>query len=108
MLGIVLYQWLCGFSPFMSDNPTELMLEHVRSTPASLRLRIPSMPAEIDEIVLKALAKNPEQRFPSVKAFADTLDEPLRLAALTQPLQNVSGSVNPYSSQPGVVLPPPF
>ncbi len=97
-LGVMIYQWLCGFPPFMSDTATELMLKHVQSAPAPLRSRISSIPAEIDEIVLKALAKNPGQRFPSVKAFAEALDRTLSLAALSQPPQNVSGPGNPYSN----------
>ena len=100
-LGIVVYQWLCGFPPFMGDNTTDLIIQQVQSTPPPLRSRIPSIPAEVEEIVLKALAKKPEERFLSVKAFADSLDEPLRLAALTQPLQDVPLNTSPYSTQPG-------
>ncbi|HEU0002018.1 MAG TPA: protein kinase [Ktedonobacteraceae bacterium] len=100
-LGCVIYQWLSGFPPFAGDNPTELIIKQVQSSPAPLGSRIP---AEINEIVLKALAKNPEQRFPDIQAFADALDEPLRLAALTQPLPKAPPPASPYSAQPGGAL----
>lgn len=105
-LGCVIYQWLSGFPPFTGDNPTDLIIKQVQSSPAPLSSRIPS---EINEIVLKALAKNPEQRFPDIKAFADALDDPLRRAALTQPLLAAPLPASPYSAPPGGALsaPPP-
>ena len=106
-LGIVVYEWLCGFPPFAGDKPTDLIVKQLQSTPPPLRSRLPSIPAEIDEIVLKALAKNPEDRFPSIKAFADMLDEPLRLASLTQPLQAALPYTNPNSPQSGASLQTP-
>ncbi|MGH2493486.1 MAG: protein kinase domain-containing protein [Ktedonobacteraceae bacterium] len=99
-LGCVIYQWLSGFPPFAGGNPTELLIKQVQSSPAPLGSRIP---AEINRIVLKALAKSPEQRFPSIKAFADALNEPLRLAALTQPPPTAPLPASPYSPQTGGV-----
>lgn len=101
-LGCVIYQWLSGFPPFTGGNPTELLIKQVQSSPAPLNSRIPS---EINEIVLKALAKNPAQRFPDIQAFADALDKPLRRAALTQPSLNTPLPASPYSVQQGGVSP---
>lgn len=68
-LGIVLYEWLCGNRPFQGTF-TEVALQHVTKPPPPLRLYLPSIPAGIEQVVMTALQKDPQQRFPTVLAFA--------------------------------------
>lgn len=68
-LAITLYEWLCGRRPFDGDF-TALGYQHVHTLPQPLRTLVPSIPSAIEQVVLKALAKNPHERFESVSAFA--------------------------------------
>ena len=73
-LGVVVYEWLCGELPF-SGSVNEIARQHMSTPPPPLRQRMPWLPSAIEEIVLKALAKEPEQRFSSVLSFARALEK---------------------------------
>ena len=68
-LGVVVYEWLCGNRPFQGTF-TEIALQHTTRPPPPLRLYLPAMPVEIEQVVMTTLQKDPQQRFPSVRAFA--------------------------------------
>ncbi|HLZ64233.1 MAG TPA: serine/threonine-protein kinase [Ktedonosporobacter sp.] len=68
-LGVVVYEWLCGNRPFQGTF-TEIALQHTTKPPPSLRLFLPSLPVAIEQVVMTALQKDPQQRFPTVRAFA--------------------------------------
>ncbi len=72
-LGIVVYEWLCGTPPFQGTI-AELAIKHISVPPPPLREKVPSLSTGIEQVVLKALAKEPEQRFGSVTAFANALE----------------------------------
>jgi serine/threonine protein kinase len=71
-LGVVVYEWLCGEWPFQGTL-NEIMDQHLYDFPPRLRERVPSIPPAVEEVVLKALAKNPRDRFDSVLEFAAAL-----------------------------------
>ncbi len=73
-LGAVLYEMATGSKPFSFDNPFTLMLAHVEQTPRRPSHVNPGLPAAIDEILLKALDKNPEKRFQSAELFRCALE----------------------------------
>src|SRR5947209_8060105 len=73
-LGIMVYEWLCGEPPF-SGTFSELAVQHTLAPPPSLAKKVPPLPAGVEHVVLKALAKDPEQRFASVEAFALAFEE---------------------------------
>ena len=73
-LGIVVYEWLTGDLPFQGTF-TEVCSQQMYAPPPSPREKVPSLSPAIEEVVLKALAKDPHQRFPSVQAFAEALEE---------------------------------
>jgi serine/threonine protein kinase len=68
-LGIVVYEWLCGELPF-SGSFAEIAGQHVLTPPASLRERLPDLPPALEQVVFKALQKDPHQRFASSTEFA--------------------------------------
>lgn len=72
-LGVVVYEWLCGNRPFQGTF-TEIALQHVTKPPPPLRLYLPAIPVEIEQVVMTALQKDPQQRFPTVRAFARELE----------------------------------
>lgn len=76
-VGIVVYEWLCGSRPF-NGSFTEIALQHLHASPPSLHERVPTISPALEEIVMRALAKEPAQRFASVQDFALALEEVCR------------------------------
>src|SRR5437660_4544005 len=72
-LGIVVYEWLCGTRPF-NGTFTEIAVQHTIVPPPPLREKIPTLPRDAEEVVLMALAKDPQQRFASIQAFANAFE----------------------------------
>src|SRR6266571_4462681 len=73
-LAVVVYEWLCGTPPF-TGSFTEVMVKHLSMPPPPLRERVPMLSAEVEQVVLRALAKDPKARFASVRAFAEALEQ---------------------------------
>ncbi len=80
-LGICAYEWLCGVRPF-TGPAWELMSQHISTPPARLRTHIPDLPEAVEEVVLHALAKDPQERFASVTAFATAMQQASQPAPL--------------------------
>src|SRR2546428_8884967 len=78
-LGVVVYEWLCGARPF-EGSVTEMMVQHLTMPPPPLHERVPAIPAEVEQVVLRALAKDPKARFASVQDFATALERASQLA----------------------------
>ncbi len=74
-LAIVVYEWLCGYPPFMQGDFIQLGYQHSHEQPPSLRARVPSISPALEQVVFKALAKDPLQRFSNVHEFARALIE---------------------------------
>jgi serine/threonine-protein kinase len=76
-VGIVLYELLTGTVPFGGETPVELAMKHLSKTPdPPSRLR-PEVPRDLDFVVLRALAKSPDERYQS----ADEMDADLARVA---------------------------
>ncbi len=73
-LGIVVYEWLAGYPPF-GGSFTEIAVKHMMVQPASLREKMPMLTPDVEQVVLTALAKDPLQRFSSIRAFATALEQ---------------------------------
>jgi serine/threonine protein kinase len=71
-LGIVVYEWLCGTRPFQGSF-TEIAVKHATVPPPPLKKYVPTLPDAVEAVVLKALAKDPKDRFTNVQAFAQAL-----------------------------------
>ena len=92
-LGVVLYQALTGECPFIAETPLAVALMHIHNPLRPPRQLNPAIPEPIERVVLRALAKNPDDRFQDCVVFARALRaavaapaaEPGRPATLTLP-----------------------
>jgi serine/threonine-protein kinase len=85
-LGVISFELLTGFRPFSGSAPDDLLRRQVSEPPPSPTSLHPGLPREIDTVVLKALHKDPRQRYPDTVAFAVALERALASAAsLTAP-----------------------
>jgi hypothetical protein len=107
-LGCVLYELVTGAAPFQGDSPVTIALKHVQDEPVPPGDLVAGVPAAIDAVVLRALAKDPAHRPADGTAFAAALrsaanadggDETVALTPLTQR--------DPTIVMPMVVDPPP-
>lgn len=73
-LGVVIYEWLSGELPFQGSF-IEVSTQHRMSSPPSLREKVPTLPGEVEQVVLTALAKDPRHRFPDIQAFANGVQQ---------------------------------
>lgn len=74
-VGSVWYEMICGRPPFVSRDIIELVPQVLQDLPPSPRSLVPTVPAEVEEVVLRLLAKSPAERYPSAEALAEALDE---------------------------------
>jgi serine/threonine protein kinase len=103
-LGIVVYEWLCGARPF-EGSYQEMAVQHVLASPPSLREKHPTISSALEGVVMKALAKDPRQRFARIKDFAEALEQASlsekSTSIMSPPVQTpakVSGTATPPES----------
>ena len=73
-LGLIVYEWLCGRS-LVQGSFSEVAMQRLLVSPIPPSEREASIPAAVDSIVLKSLARDPRDRFPTIQMFADALGE---------------------------------
>ena len=69
-LGIILYQMLTGQLPFLAESPVAVSLKHIQSTPPRPRTLNSSIPQSIEDVILKAMAKDPNERYQAAKELS--------------------------------------
>ncbi|MGH2616509.1 MAG: protein kinase domain-containing protein [Thermomicrobiales bacterium] len=70
---VVAYEMLTGELPFTAETPVGLAMRHLHDPAPAPSSRVSGIPIPIDAVILRALAKDPTQRWPSVSAFAQAL-----------------------------------
>jgi beta-lactam-binding protein with PASTA domain/predicted Ser/Thr protein kinase len=75
--GVLFYELLTGRPPFTGDSPVALAYQHVREDPAPPSTLEPDLPPDLDAVVLKALAKNPDNRYQSAREMREDLERAL-------------------------------
>jgi serine/threonine-protein kinase len=76
-LGVLLYELLTGEVPYPADSFMAVAMRHLRDPVPSVRDRRPDVPDRVDEIVARAMAKRPEDRFPSTEAMMAAIEAAL-------------------------------
>lgn len=72
-LGVVAYYLLSGQTPFNSNKPLQVMMAHARDVPPSPATHNPAIPADIEQIVMRCLEKDPDRRFQDVESLREAL-----------------------------------
>jgi serine/threonine-protein kinase len=103
-LGVVLYEMATGRTPYRGDTPMATILMHISETlplPTSFQ---PDLPSAIESVILKALSKNPEERFQTGLAFAIALRQAFQLSPddtlLSQPIKPIRPRDTPGELKP--------
>lgn len=74
-LGVILFEMLTGQMPYRAETPAKLMMAHVLNPVPRIHDVRPDLPVGADEIIGKALAKSPEQRFPTATDLSSALED---------------------------------
>ena len=87
-LGVVLFEMVTGRPPFVGDSPVAIAYKHVQEAPPRPTTLNPALPKQLEAIIARLLAKNPDDRYPS----AEELRSELRRFREGQPLLGVTAS----------------
>ncbi|HMG72871.1 MAG TPA: protein kinase [Pyrinomonadaceae bacterium] len=74
-LGVIVYEMLAGRVPFTGDSPTVIMMKQVQDDPPSVLSARPDLPAGVDNLIKRALAKQPIDRFQTAGALCEALTQ---------------------------------
>lgn len=72
-IGILMYELITGNVPFKGDNAVEIALKHMKEKIPSIRKQNPAIPQSVENILLRATAKNPRNRYESAKQMHEDL-----------------------------------
>ena len=72
-MGIVMYELLAGKLPYKGDNAVEIALKHLKEPLPSIKDEIPSLPQSIENIIIRATAKNPKNRYADAREMHNDL-----------------------------------
>lgn len=84
-LGIILYELLTGKVPFEGENAVSIALKHFKDQIPSVRQYNPQIPQALENVVYKATAKNPQERYASAKEMAQDLKTSLDVSRNDEP-----------------------
>src|SRR5436190_7049393 len=70
-LGCLFYECLAGQPPFPKERDVEVLYAHIQDPPPRVSAVRPDLPPALDDVIVKAMAKKPEDRFPTCSAFID-------------------------------------
>jgi serine/threonine protein kinase len=102
-LGVTLYEMLSGHVPFEGDSDFQIMNDHISTPPPSITRYHPYAPKEFDNVIAKALEKNPDNRFQTVEEFGAALEHPENVPAPTH-----ASPVPPPARRPGTIIEQPL
>ncbi|MGZ4664215.1 MAG: Stk1 family PASTA domain-containing Ser/Thr kinase [Frankiaceae bacterium] len=112
--GVLLFELLTGYPPFRGDSPVAIAYQHVREDPQLPSRLDPDIPPDVDAVVMKALSKNPANRYQSAGEFrADLWRAAVGQPVMATPLLPYEGATQAlpatqaYPGYPPPVQPPP-
>ena len=92
-VGVVLYELLTGVVPFSGETPVEIAMKHLSSAPEPPSARRAEIPRELDYIVLRALAKDPSDRYQSAEEMDADLTRVARGAGVSPATEEAATAI---------------
>ncbi len=105
-VGAILYEMFTEQPPFDAEDPLEVAMQHMSASPRPPRELRPEISPELEAVILKALAKEPGERYQSGAELAQALDQALQIAVAPQPEKLEPAEVSSSPSAAAVVAPP--
>ncbi|MEK7482825.1 MAG: FHA domain-containing serine/threonine-protein kinase [Planctomycetota bacterium] len=102
-LGVVLYQMVIGSLPFESEDLDEIKKHHLSTVPKNVSELIPSISKEVSDIIMKCLAKDPEERFPNCEILIELIEkilDPMDEEKESRPSAVSSSQTTDFSQNP--------
>ncbi|HJQ50777.1 MAG TPA: Stk1 family PASTA domain-containing Ser/Thr kinase [Gaiellaceae bacterium] len=111
-LGVVLYELLTGKTPFDGETPVEIAMKHLSNAPQPPSKLRPEIPPELDKVVLRALAKNPDERYQSADEMEADLERvargaPVSAATAATQVLPAAATVAADPTSATMIAPPP-
>jgi Protein kinase domain len=94
-LGVLMYEMVCGRPPFVDENPTAVIAQHLNAWPVAPTTHNSEVPASLEALILQLLAKPPAMRPPNAVRVGE------ELRRIADGLRNASGAVNIAVASPG-------
>jgi hypothetical protein len=96
-LGVILYELITGEPPFGGEHMAELIFSIISASPASMRVRRPDLPPQLEAVIMHCLEKQRSSRFPNVEEMAIALlpFAPKRSAVSVERITGVTAARNP-------------
>src|SRR5262245_12610754 len=104
-LACITYEMLAGRPPFVGDDTAALLYQVVHEDPQPLSKLVSNLPAEVDQVIRRALTKDPDQRYPHVTAFARALEAAASGAPLPEEPMNAAVAARAPAIAPSPVEP---
>ncbi len=104
-LGVILYEMITGRVPYSAETPIAVILKHIKDPLPPVRKFNPTLPESVELVLLKALAKKPEDRYQSTDEFVNALQK-----AIAEATSDVSTTLAPktlIAKPPTVIKSPP-
>jgi len=109
-LGVTLYQMLTGRFPYQGETPLRVMMAHATEPVPDVRLIRPDLPEAVAEVVKRAMAKNPDDRYASAGELAEALRNAVQQPAVPKFTEQPLASTLPVAEVPAPApsyTPPP-
>ncbi len=84
-MGILMYELLCGKLPFRGENAVEIALKHLKEPVPSIKEELPNLPQSIENVIIRATAKNPKNRYADAREMHEDLKTVLDESRLGEP-----------------------
>ncbi|MGW7490880.1 protein kinase domain-containing protein [Streptomyces sp. NPDC054786] len=98
-VGCLLYELLTGRPPYTGDSPFSVMHQHLAAEPVPPSQLRPELPPAVDAVIVRALHKGRQDRFPHASAMHEALDEAARTTTAPPPVRSPT-ALDPAAGQP--------